>query len=46
VNGKFDQQGLFKASQVLAKHDENYVPAELAQEMLDKQKQQCEPGAA
>lgn len=46
VNGKFDQQGNFIASQVLAKHDENYVPAELAKEMLEKQKQQCEAGAA
>jgi cytochrome c-type biogenesis protein CcmE len=42
VNGQFDQQGLFIASQVLAKHDENYVPAELAEQMLAKQQQQCE----
>jgi cytochrome c-type biogenesis protein CcmE len=29
--GAFDQDGLFIASQVLAKHDEKYMPRELAQ---------------
>ncbi|MEY3766123.1 MAG: Cytochrome c-type biosis protein CcmE, partial [Pseudomonadota bacterium] len=30
-----DEQGLFVASEVLAKHDENYMPPE-AQHALDK----------
>ena len=28
VQGKLDQSGLFTASEVLAKHDENYMPPE------------------
>jgi cytochrome c-type biogenesis protein CcmE len=46
VNGKFNEQGTFVATEVLAKHDENYVPAELAEEMMEKQQQQCGPGEA
>jgi cytochrome c-type biogenesis protein CcmE len=42
ADGNVDAAGLFTAQQVLAKHDENYVPAELAEEMLAKQMQQCE----
>jgi len=30
VQGQLGENGLFKASQVLAKHDENYMPPELA----------------
>ena len=30
VNGKIDERGVFNASQVLAKHDENYTPPEVA----------------
>lgn len=30
ANGKLDVQGVFHASQVLAKHDENYMPPEAA----------------
>ena len=30
VTGTLDENGLFHADQVLAKHDENYVPPELA----------------
>ena len=29
AHGKLDQQGNFKADQVLAKHDENYMPPEV-----------------
>ena len=29
VTGKLKQDGLFRASEVLAKHDENYMPAEV-----------------
>ena len=35
AQGKLDEQGLFKADEVLAKHDENYMPPE-AQAALDK----------
>lgn len=30
INGKVDSQGVFQAEQVLAKHDENYTPPEVA----------------
>ena len=30
VQGRLDHDGLFRAHQVLAKHDENYMPPELA----------------
>lgn len=35
AQGKLEDGGLFKASEVLAKHDENYMPPE-AQQALDK----------
>jgi cytochrome c-type biogenesis protein CcmE len=41
-DGRFDENAIFKANQVLAKHDENYVPSELAEEMLEKQRTQCD----
>ncbi len=31
VQGKLDRNGIFEANQVLAKHDENYMPPELAE---------------
>ncbi len=30
VKGKLNSQGMFEASEVLAKHDENYMPPEVA----------------
>lgn len=33
VNGKMDDKGVFRAEQVLAKHDETYTPPEVAQGM-------------
>ncbi|MFB3077652.1 MAG: cytochrome c maturation protein CcmE, partial [Lysobacterales bacterium] len=30
VQGRLDTEGIFRAHQVLAKHDENYMPPELA----------------
>jgi cytochrome c-type biogenesis protein CcmE len=30
ARGEFDESGLFAASEVLAKHDENYMPPEVA----------------
>ncbi len=44
ANGSLVQKasGLaFNASQVLAKHDENYVPKEAAEAMMQKQANQC-----
>lgn len=38
VNGKLDDKGVMVASQVLAKHDENYVPPEVADSMSDTEK--------
>ena len=35
AQGRLDEQGLFVASEVLAKHDENYMPPD-AQHALDK----------
>ena len=37
VQGKLDASGQFEASEVLAKHDENYMPAE-AQHAIDQAK--------
>lgn len=36
VNGMLDDDGVFQATQVLAKHDENYMPPEVAEAMKDK----------
>jgi cytochrome c-type biogenesis protein CcmE len=36
ANGKLNDSGEFVAEEVLAKHDENYMPPELA-EMMPKQ---------
>jgi len=33
INGKINDQGEFEASEVLAKHDENYMPPEVAEGM-------------
>ncbi|MDR3440210.1 cytochrome c maturation protein CcmE [Telmatospirillum sp.] len=43
TEGKLDQQGLFHASEVLAKHDENYMPKEVA-DALKKSGQWQEEG--
>jgi cytochrome c-type biogenesis protein CcmE len=40
AQGKLDPNGTFKASEVLAKHDETYMPPEVA-EALEKTKQQA-----
>ncbi|MBP6014349.1 MAG: cytochrome c maturation protein CcmE [Alphaproteobacteria bacterium] len=36
VTGSFRQDGVFAATNVLAKHDENYMPPEVAQALKDK----------
>lgn len=38
VQGKLDESGLFTASEVLAKHDENYMPPEAAKALEDAHK--------
>jgi cytochrome c-type biogenesis protein CcmE len=38
VQGKLGQNGQFTADQVLAKHDENYMPPEAAQALADAKK--------
>lgn len=43
AEGQLNNRGLFKAQQVLAKHDENYMPSELAEDMIAQQMQQCQP---
>ena len=40
AQGKLDTNGVFKATEVLAKHDETYMPPEVA-EALEKTKQQA-----
>ncbi len=47
VNGKVDNDGQFNATEVLAKHDENYMPPEVAEAMKQtgsdlKYQQTCE----
>lgn len=39
INGVIDDKGVFKAEQVLAKHDENYTPPEVADAMKEKAEQ-------
>ena len=36
TQGKLDKSGLFQADEVLAKHDENYMPPEVADSMKKK----------
>jgi cytochrome c-type biogenesis protein CcmE len=40
ANGKLNQSGEFIAEEVLAKHDENYMPPELADMHLEQESQQ------
>lgn len=41
--GELDEAGVFIASEVLAKHDEKYMPPEVAQALKDGQAQQAPP---
>ena len=36
ANGKINDEGMFIANEVLAKHDENYMPPEVAKTLKDK----------
>lgn len=41
INGMLDNKGVFQAAEVLAKHDENYMPPEVAEAMKDKGEHQA-----
>ncbi len=41
ANGKFDTNKIMQASEVLAKHDENYVPSETASTIMEQQANVC-----
>lgn len=43
AKGRLNEQGVFIAEEVLAKHDETYMPAEVAAQMKEKAKQQAQP---
>ncbi len=40
AQGKLDENGVFQADEVLAKHDENYMPPEIAETMKKRQEAQ------
>lgn len=42
AKGRFDTQRIMRADQVLAKHDENYVPNEAAETMMLAQANKCD----
>lgn len=46
AHGKLDQGGVFVADEVLAKHDENYMPPEVAKAIADKHGGQIPPQQA
>jgi len=41
ANGNFDQSRTLQATEVLAKHDENYVPSEAAESLMEAQANIC-----
>lgn len=41
INGMLDNKGVLQAAEVLAKHDENYMPPEVAAAMKDKGEHQA-----
>lgn len=43
VRGKLNNAGVVIADEVLAKHDENYMPPELAEELMSPDGHSCEP---
>jgi cytochrome c-type biogenesis protein CcmE len=43
VHGRLDEQGVFQADEVLAKHDENYMPPEVADSLNKAPGQSCMP---
>ncbi|KAF3979294.1 MAG: cytochrome c maturation protein CcmE [Methylococcales symbiont of Iophon sp. n. MRB-2018] len=45
ANGRLNQHNVFIAEEVLAKHDENYMPPEVAESLKNKEKNPEEPQA-
>ncbi|MGB1580162.1 MAG: cytochrome c maturation protein CcmE [Nevskiales bacterium] len=43
AHGSLDETGVFVADEVLAKHDENYMPPELAESLVDAEGTKCMP---
>jgi cytochrome c-type biogenesis protein CcmE len=43
VHGRLDEQGVFQADEVLAKHDENYMPPEVVESLNKTPGQSCMP---
>jgi cytochrome c-type biogenesis protein CcmE len=43
VHGRLDENGVFQADEVLAKHDENYMPSEVAKSLNKTPGQSCMP---
>ena len=43
VHGRLDERGVFQADEVLAKHDENYMPPEVAASLNKTPGQSCMP---
>lgn len=43
VHGKLDERGVFQADEVLAKHDENYMPPEVVASLNKNPGQSCMP---
>ncbi|MGH1538809.1 MAG: cytochrome c maturation protein CcmE [Arenicella sp.] len=43
ANGKLNQDSVLIASQVLAKHDENYIPNEAAEAVMKAKADKCQP---
>ena len=45
ANGKLDENGVFQAKEVLAKHDENYMPPEVAEALAKAGSNYTLPGS-
>jgi cytochrome c-type biogenesis protein CcmE len=43
VHGRLDESGVFQADEVLAKHDENYMPPEVVESLNKTPGQSCMP---
>lgn len=46
VHGRMDSGGVFQADEVLAKHDENYMPPEAAESMAEAARQRAQASNA
>ncbi len=43
AQGKLDGQGVFQADEILAKHDENYMPPEISESLKNAKPKQAQP---